>query len=420
MSFTSESRERYDSTDLSDLAGVAFLGGAALFTVQFSLVLGLQKEGLGTAAVALLIIVGTLPMVLLSKVAGRIADRFDSRRVLTLSGLLQASSITAMAFAESLPVLLALLFLTACGTAIMAPTQGALVPRMAEGSRLPKAIAMVQTGNLLGMAAGPAFAGFIIDAYSTQTALAIVAVAAFVRVGLIQMIRTRRFGGDAAPTATAEAPEPATSWKMRDDRLFFTAVLGFSTVIAVLCAANVLELFLVREVYGASESMYGLINGSWTGGMVLGALVAAAVIVRVSKDLDLSRMLLLCAGATALLFTAIAVELPSAWFLIPLYLVGGVLNAAQNASVQNLLARRVPDRFRGRAGARVQGTINAATLGGFGLGALITSVFTVQQSLIVLGLTGMAVVAVLLPVLKGTAAKRVDTARNRPEPVRAA
>ena len=85
MSFTSFA----DGTRWSDIhaaAACAFLAGTAMFTADFALILELQSTGLGGAAVATLIICGTLPMVLLAPITGRMADRFDSRTLMAASG----------------------------------------------------------------------------------------------------------------------------------------------------------------------------------------------------------------------------------------------------------------------------------------------------------------------------------------------
>ncbi|WP_162181626.1 MFS transporter, partial [Glycomyces tenuis] len=266
MSFTSFA----DGTRWSDIhaaAACAFLAGMAMFTADFALVLHLQSTGLGGAAVATLIICATLPMVLLSPFTGRMADRFDSRTLMASSGLLQAAAITGMILTDELPALLGLVVLNACGTAMLQPTVSALIPAIATPEDLPRAIATVQTGTLIGMAAGPGAAGFVVGAHGTDGALIVAVCCALLRAALCADIRTRRGGVRRDLTAHRGAEKPA--WKLRGDRLLTVMAIGFGSVIACLCAVNVLEVFLVREVYGASEGTYGLIHACWTLGICL-------------------------------------------------------------------------------------------------------------------------------------------------------
>ncbi len=409
MSFTS-SFEGTRWPDVHAAAACSFLGGTAMFTADFALILHLQTTGLGGAAVATLIICATLPLVLLAPLTGRMADRFDSRALMAGGGLLQAAAITGMVLTDHLPALLGLVILNAGGTALLVPTITALIPVIATDADLPRAIAMVQTGSLIGMAAGPATAGFIVAAHGTDTALAVAACGALLRAVLCTDIRTRR-GGIRRETATAQDTERPT-WRLRGDRLLTTMVIGLGSVIACLCAVNVLEVFLVREVYGASESTYGLVNASWTAGMAVGAWVAAAVIGRIGPGRDplLAWMLMGCLTMTGAVCIAFGMPLPFVGMLVPLYLIGGVLNAVQNSTMQVSVARRVPERFRGRAGAKVNGVINGATLIGFVLGGVLSSFLPTRTAFIVIGLATIAIVVCCIPMVRrGTREEPAET-----------
>lgn len=415
MSFASS----VDGTRWSDIHAAmacALLGGTAMFTADFALVLRLQSTGMGGAAVATLIFCATLPLVLLAPITGRMADRFDSRALMAASGLLQAAAITGMTLADGLPVLLALVVLNAAGTAMLSPTVSALVPAIATAADLPRAVAMVQTGTLIGMTAGPATAGFVVAAHGTDAALVVAACCALLRAALCCDIRTRR-GGIRRETTAAVGAAEAPAWSLRGDRLLRTMVIGMAAVIACLCSVNVLEVFLVREVYGASESTYGLINASWTAGMAVGAWIAAAVIGRLGKDTRLAWMLMGCLAATGVLCIVFGTPLPSVALLVPLYLIGGALNACENSAMQISIARRVPERFRGRAGAKVTGIVNGATLIGFVLGGALSSVLPTRPAFVVIGVATVAVVACCVPLVRrGTREEPVGEAAPAPRP----
>ncbi|WP_025272806.1 MFS transporter [Haloglycomyces albus] len=406
MSFENNS-EDFALREVLFLALTACVGGAALFTVDFILVLQLQSSGFGGAAVALLITCGTVPVVALTPIAGRIADRFDSRWIMSLSGLAQSVFILAMTQTNGYVAHLVLLSLCACGTAVMAPTVSALVPRMASGRKLPIAISFVQTGNLLGMVIGPAAAGFLVAAYDTDVALTIVAAAALGRALFSLTIRTRR--GGAANLVTDDAATESRTWTLRSDRLILTTVIGLGGCLMVLSAANVLEVFLVREVYGAGEATYGIINSSWTFGMTIGALIVGWTISRFTRDMTLSWSVMFSVGAMCAIILVIAQPLPSVNLIIPLYFLGGIMNAGINAGVQTIVARRVPEAHRGRAGARINGTVQGASLVGFGFGALLSTMFSVETALMIAAGGGLAVAIGCVPCIN-------RTARTSPEP----
>lgn len=393
-----------DGTRWSDVytaATCAFLAGTAMFTADFALTLRLQSDGHGGFAIAALIICATLPLVVLSPVTGRMADRFDSRALMASSGLLQAASIVAMSFTDNLIALYALVILNACGTAVNQPVVSALVPVMARGEDLPRAVAMVQTGTLIGLAAGPAAAGFVIGAHSIGAALMLAAGCALLRVLCCLDIRTRR--GGIRRQAAARAATGKTAWSLRSDRLLTAMVFGLSAVIAAMCAVNVLSVFLVREVYDATESMYGLIKSSWTLGMVAGAWIAAAVIRRLDRDVQLAWMLMACLAGVGLVCFGQGLPLFSVLLMVPLNLIGGILNAGENSALGIALARRVPEAFRGRANAAVNGPVNAAQLVGFLLGGVLSAVMDVQAAFLAVGLVSIAIVLACLPTIRRAA-----------------
>ncbi|WP_051704660.1 MFS transporter [Glycomyces sp. NRRL B-16210] len=397
MSFTSF----LDGTRWSDVytaATCAFLAGTAMFTADFTLTLKLQTEGYGGFAIAALIICATLPLVVLAPITGRMADRFDSRALMAHSGLLQAASIVAMVFTDNLYALFALVILNACGTAMLQPVVGALVPAMSRPEDLPRAVALVQTGTLAGLAAGPAAAGFIIGAHGAGAALMVAAACAIARVLLCCDIRTRR--GGVRRAAVVHGGTKAAGWRLSGDKLLGAMVLGLSAVIAAMCAVNVLSVFLVREVYDASEGVYGLIRACWTVGMVAGAWIAAAVIRRLERDVQLAWMLMACLAGVGLVCFGQGLPLFTVLLLVPINLIGGLFNAGENSAIGIALARRVPEAFRGRANAAVNGRVNAAQLIGFLLGGAMSTFIDVQVAFMAVGLVSIGIVLACLPLIR--------------------
>ncbi|WP_205326756.1 MFS transporter [Glycomyces sp. YM15] len=400
MSFTSF----LDGTRWSDVytaATCAFLAGTAMFTADFALTLELQSAGYGGFAIAALIICATLPLVLLAPITGRMADRFDSRALMALSGLVQTAAIVAMAFTDSLYGLYGLVIVNAAGTAVLQPVVSALVPAMARREDLPRAIALVQTGTLTGLAAGPAVAGFLIGAHGAGAALMLAAACALARVLLCCDIRTRRGGVRRELAAAGE--KAAAPWRLRGDRLLAVVVMAFCAVIGALCAVNVLSVFLVREVYDATESVYGLVKACWTAGMVVGAWIAAAIIRRLDRDVQLAWMVMACLAGVGLACFGQGVPLFTVLLLVPLNLIGGMFNAGENAALGIAVARRVPEAFRGRANAAVSGRLSAAQLIGFLLGGAMSAVMDVQVAFMAVGLISVAIVLACLPAIRRAA-----------------
>jgi MFS family permease len=143
--------------------------------------------------------------------------------------------------------------------------------------------------------------------------------------------------------------------------------------------------------------------------MVGGAWVAAAVIRRLSRDVQLAWMLMACLAGVGLVCFGQGLPLFSVLLLVPLNLIGGLFNAGENATLAIAVARRVPEAFRGRANAAVGGRVNAAQLIGFLLGGVLSTVLDVRVAYMAVGLVSIGIVLACLPIIR-RAADRDGTA----------
>jgi MFS family permease len=156
----------------------------------------------------------------LAPVAGRIADRVDSRVILVAAGLAQAVVCSALALVHRPAVIIALVALLACGLAVTQPTLAALLPAMVRREDLAKAAGINQTAGTIGMLAAPAIAGVLVGRFGTELPLLIDAGTYLALVGAGLLLRTRRNVG-ASPSTAAQEP---VDWRLRGDRLVATMV----------------------------------------------------------------------------------------------------------------------------------------------------------------------------------------------------
>ncbi|MEE3919281.1 MFS transporter [Micromonospora sp. BRA006-A] len=281
---------------------------------------------------------------MLAPLTGRLADRVDSRVLLVAAGLAQAAVCLALAYARDPVLVIALVALLATGLAVTQPAIAALVPVMVRTEDLPRAGALNQTAGTLGALAGPALAGLLVGQFGTRVPLLVDAFSYLALVAAGLLIRTRRGGRTPAAVAAAVAP----AWRLRRDPLLTVMVGSVAAVIGAVGAVNVIEVFFIRETLGSSTTVYGLVTGSWTLGIVLGAWLFARVARRLADDGALLGAGLVLLGGCCLA-VLVSAAVPSAWLLVPIWLLGGVANGGNNVFDQLLLARRVPEASRGRA-----------------------------------------------------------------------
>jgi MFS family permease len=107
-----------------------------------------------------------LPVVLLTPIAGVVADRFDRRIVAGSAALLDclvalSLAVTAQLSLTTLPLLYLLAVLHGIARVFIAPAQSAIVPNIVPPELLPRAIAINSIAMQIGGVAGPALGGLL-------------------------------------------------------------------------------------------------------------------------------------------------------------------------------------------------------------------------------------------------------------------
>jgi MFS family permease len=162
-----------------------------------------------TLAIAALTAVQLVPLLVLSLVAGSLADAVDRRRLLLVTQGLLALTSLALAFIalQPAPPLVAILAVAAFGAGVGAVTQPArasATPRLVPPERLPAAIALNQLSYQATSIVGPAIGGLLVATAGPPTAYLFDAVTFVgVLVGLLAIAPLPPIGDIARPGISA-------------------------------------------------------------------------------------------------------------------------------------------------------------------------------------------------------------------------
>lgn len=395
MSFTSSDPPTSRWVDVYLMAGTRGISRCGDFLAATALALSLQSAGAGGLAVSGLMLAATLPLVVLVPLTGRLADRVDSRRLLIAAGIGQAGICAALAYVEEPAVIIMLMGLLACGLAVTQPTLAALLPQMVSRDDLPRASAINQTAGWLGMLAGPALAGLLVGNFGVRVPLLVDAASFLFLVVAGLALRTRRGSTGARQAGDRSA---VAAWRLRGDPLMLAMVVAIAGVVAGVGAINVVEVFFVRDTLGASATAFGVITAMWSAGMLAGLWVFPGAVRRLSSEASLVlAMLLLLAGCCVVVLAAAGV--PSVGWLVPLWLLGGLLNGGMGVFQTVVVAGRAPAGARGRAFAAVEGSIQGAAMVGYLLGGLLLEMLEPRPLVAVCGVAGLLAVVAVLPMV---------------------
>lgn len=400
MSFTSGGSRWRDVYLAAGARGVSACGD---FLAATSLALVLQQTGAGGWAVSGLLLAASLPLAVLSPITGRIADRVDSRTVLIVAGVGQATVCAALAFAGPPLLIIALVALLACGLAVTQPTLAALLPAMVRREDLAKASAVNQTAGMVGMLVAPALAGVLVGQFGARIPLLLDAATYLSLVAAGLLLRTRR---------SEKAVRVSMPWRLRGDRLVFVMIGAIAAVIVGVGIINVVEVFFIRETLGASTTMFGLVAATWTLGMLPGAWLFTRWSGRVPDAGRLVPAALAFAAVTCAAVLAGA-AVGEAWQLMPLWLIGGAANGAINVVLNLVLTERVPERARGRAFATMTSALQGAGMIGFLVGGPLVEHFAPRPLVAAAGIAGLVAVLLCVPAVRGAGREIAPVARPR-------
>lgn len=244
----------------------------------------------------------TLPIMLLSLLAGAIADNLDRRRVMLTAQifmLLVSAVLSVFAWAGWLTpwLLLGFTFLIGCGTALNGPAWQASVGDLVPRAALPGAVALNSMGFNIARSVGPAIGGAIVAAAGAAAAFLANAVS---YLGLIVVLARWR----PHPIDNRLPPEPIGSAMLAGVRYVAMSpglrVVMVRSLVFGLAASAVPALMplVARDQLGGGPLTYGLLLGGFGLGAIGGALGSTKMRDRLSPEgVVRAAVLVLSAGA---------------------------------------------------------------------------------------------------------------------------
>lgn len=337
-----------------------------------------------------------VPAAIAAPLTASLGDRFRRDRVLVVSYVAQGSFMVATAAAILLgapaPVVYALAIGGACAITITRPAHGALLPWLARTpAELTAANAVSGTMEGLGILAGQAAAGIVVQLTNPGVALLAAALVATVAAGLSATVRVE-VPRDAVDLQGAAEPRPALWRELTEGIRAVGTLRGPRTIVSLLGLAafvwgalDVLIVVLVFDLLDLGAGGAGLLNALAGLGGLIGAAIALALAGRIRLAMPFVAGLVVW-GVPLAAIGLLPFPLAAALLLI----LAGAGRTVMDVVGRTLLQRSAPDRVL----TRVFGVVEGMFMGAFGLGSIATPVL--------LGLAGkqgtFVIVGLLLPL----------------------
>jgi len=396
MTFTSAERLPRSVNAIAVGRGVSFLGDeVALLAILFR-----ARYELGHFGVAAIMIAGALPLLLLAPFAGLLVDRVRAKPLLVVVTLAQAVLCVALAWSSSV-MLVPLIALLACGTAVSAPAWQALIPTIVREDQLSAAMGRLQSLTAIAQVAGPFVGGFLVAYFGFHVPL-LVDAASFLALAMVPLaLRV-----DRAPSAAASQ---SLSWHeaFAGVRIVFAnPVIRSLVVLAVLFVLaigviNVVEIYFITTALHAGARGYGLLGVCMGVGMLIVGVGAGWLAQRFPhpERLFTAGCVVLCASILCFGFTT------QLWEAALLIFACGIGNGMVNVNAMVLITAHSTDEFRGRIFSAVNGTVSAAQILSIAVGGLLLLHFAPRPIIIAGALASVVALALTIsPVLRAGAA----------------
>jgi MFS transporter, NRE family, putaive nickel resistance protein len=283
--------------------------------------------------------------VVLSPVAGALADRVDRKRLMVVTHLARMVIVSLLPFITQVWQIYAIVLALNAFYAFFTPTYTATIPLVTGQTEYPQAIALSSaTFQLLGVL-GPGLAGsvaafigvrqvFFLDALTFAIAAVLIfSLPGQLRVDPNQSARTIR--------GTLQDIKAGTT------RLFADAPLRYALAMQLVASVTGAQILVNTVGYVQGTLQLGKVEYGWaTAAFGVGATLASVGFGHFNQRFQRTTFVL--AGALLSTLALLPANVASLPFLLLLWLIAGVGQSFVNLPTQTLIADRIPNELQGR------------------------------------------------------------------------
>ena len=316
-----------------------------------------------------------LPIILFSLIGGVFADRYDRRRTLMMSQVIQMSTSGALALlmyfrAVQIWQILALSFVTGCAQSFGGPAYNSLIPSLVDKKDLPNAVALNSIQFNVARVLGPLLFGLTLSAfrhwgYSEPQAMnacfLLNSLSFLVVINTLMMLRVKHIP-PAKSGRIGEELRSGLSYVRHHANLAAFIVLAAATTFLGFALLTFLPIF-AQKIFHEGADTYSHLMAFSGAGSIVGALIVAWL----GKFPKMGWTALVVQAVYGLLIIAFAVS-RVLWVSDILLFFTGVTLMVVFSTVTSLVQLIAPNEMRGR----VMSIYMLAFRGGMPLGSLVS------------------------------------------------
>ena len=329
---------------------------------------------------------GELPILLLTLVAGVVADRRDRRHMMLVSQVVQmmvAFVLAGLVFYNHIQVwhILCLSCISGCAQAFGGPAYQSLVPTLVGKEHLPNAIALNSIQFNLARIIGPVVAGVALATFGMVLCFGMNGISFLFVIAAILSLRDVHVP-PASTVSLVSQMKDGLRYVHGSPNLRTLTMLGFIAAFLGLPLLTFLPI-IAKDVFHQDVGLYSRMMTTSGVGAVCGAMIVAWL----GKHRHLGRILLGMLSAFGMAMTAFALS-REVWLSTTILFFTGALLVMCFSVTNSMVQLIAPPELRGR----VVSIYMVAFRGGMPLGSLVSGfAATFFPIPVVLGINGLLV-----------------------------
>ncbi len=218
------------------------------------------------------------PILFFSISGGKIADKFNKRKVLMLTNLtagISALSVATLVLTENIKIwhVMFFAFMLGMGNAIDAPVRQSFNVEVVGKQDLPNAVGLNSTNFNVGRLIGPGLSGLLIAAYGTGVSFLFNGISyLFVILALIS-IRENELFIEPKKSSSTKIREAMEYVAARPDILAVMITVFFATSFGL--NFNIFNTMMATQVFDKGAAEYGALGSILAVGSLSGAIISA-------------------------------------------------------------------------------------------------------------------------------------------------
>lgn len=218
------------------------------------------------------------PILFLSISGGKIADKFNKRKVLMLTNLTagtSALSVATLVLTENIKIwhVMFFAFMLGMGNAIDAPVRQSFNIEVVGKQDLPNAVGLNSTNFNIGRLIGPGLSGLLIAAYGTGVSFLLNGISYLIVIIALINIRESELFIEEKKSSSTKVREAMAYVAARPDILAVMITVFFATSFGL--NFNIFNTMMATQVFDKGAAEYGALGSILAVGSLSGAIISA-------------------------------------------------------------------------------------------------------------------------------------------------